>query len=102
MKETNIFIFPSYEEGWGIAPAEAMYCGALCILYELPHYRSIFQNFPTYVTLGDHKALSSAVMTAYHESRKAQEGQIEFMRRYNDKEVVKLILDELDLLPLIG
>lgn len=97
MKRTNIFIFPSYEEGWGIAPAEAMYCGSLCIMYELPHYRSIFGDFPIYVEQGNKLSLSNAVMSAYKDSQRAKKEQIDFMRRYNDKEVVKLILDELDL-----
>lgn len=97
MKQAGIFIFPSYEEGWGIAPAEAMYCGSLCIMYELPHYRSIFGEFPVYVGLGDQVSLSQAVMLAYKDSQRAQEKQIDFMYRYNDKEVVKLILDELTL-----
>jgi glycosyltransferase involved in cell wall biosynthesis len=97
MKKSNIFIFPSYEEGWGIAPAEAMYCGSQCIMYELPHYRSIFGDFPVYANLGDHLSLSQAVMSAYADAQRAPKDQIDFMRGYNDKEVVKLILDQLSL-----
>jgi len=53
LRNQNTFFFPSYEEGWGIALAEALYCECRCICYELPHYRSIFGDFPIYARLGD-------------------------------------------------
>jgi glycosyltransferase involved in cell wall biosynthesis len=47
MKCSNIFIFPSYEEGWGIAVAEAIACGLDVVLYDIGAY----QAFHKYVIM---------------------------------------------------
>lgn len=38
MKRSKVFIFPSYEEGWGIAVAEAIACGLNVVLYDIGTY----------------------------------------------------------------
>ena len=38
MQRSKLFIFPSYEEGWGIAVAEAIACGLEVVLYDLKAY----------------------------------------------------------------
>lgn len=40
MQRSKMFIFPSYEEGWGIAVAEAIACGLDVILYDIGAYRA--------------------------------------------------------------
>jgi glycosyltransferase involved in cell wall biosynthesis len=42
MKKSKIFLFTSYAEGWGIAPAEAMACGIPVVAYDLPIFRRLF------------------------------------------------------------
>jgi glycosyltransferase involved in cell wall biosynthesis len=37
-KSSKIFIFPSFEEAWGIAITEAMACGLPVVCYDLPAY----------------------------------------------------------------
>ena len=44
LKSGKIFVFPSHEEGWGIAIAEALACGLPVVSWNLPNYRSIFEN----------------------------------------------------------
>ncbi len=44
LKASRIFLFPSYEEGWGIAIAEAMACGLPVVAYDLPAYQHIFKR----------------------------------------------------------
>ena len=41
-ERSSIFLFPSKEEGWGIAIAEAMSFGLPCVVYDLPAYRNVF------------------------------------------------------------
>lgn len=53
MKEAEYFLFPSYEEGFGIVLAEALYCQCKVICYELRHYKKFFENFPEYVKAGN-------------------------------------------------
>ena len=40
MKSSKVFIFPSYEEGWGIAVAEAIACGLDVVLYDIGIYKA--------------------------------------------------------------
>jgi len=44
MKSGKIFVFPSHEEGFGIAILEAMCCGLPVIAWDLPIYREVFQD----------------------------------------------------------
>jgi glycosyltransferase involved in cell wall biosynthesis len=45
IKNSRVFLFPSHEEGFGIAVAEAMACGVPVISWNLPVYQEIFENF---------------------------------------------------------
>ncbi len=42
LQRASVFVFPSYEEGWGIALAEAMAAGLPCATYDLEIFREIF------------------------------------------------------------
>jgi glycosyltransferase involved in cell wall biosynthesis len=42
MSRSKLFVFPSVEEGWGIAVAEALAVGTPVVAYDLPVYRSVF------------------------------------------------------------
>jgi glycosyltransferase involved in cell wall biosynthesis len=42
LKTGKVFILPSYEEGWSIAVFEAIACGLLPIVYDLPVFNEIF------------------------------------------------------------
>jgi len=44
MKCSKVFIFPSYEEGWGIAVAEAIACGLDVVLYDIGTYKAVDKN----------------------------------------------------------
>lgn len=45
IKNSSVFLFPSHEEGFGIAIAEAMACGVPVISWDLPVYQEIFENY---------------------------------------------------------
>jgi glycosyltransferase involved in cell wall biosynthesis len=42
LKSGKVFIFPSRFEGWGIAVAEALACGAPVVAYNIPALREVF------------------------------------------------------------
>src|SRR4030042_1840302 len=44
LKSGKVFLFPSHEEGWGIAVAEAMACGLPVVSWNLPVFGEIFDN----------------------------------------------------------
>ena len=59
LRESQIFVFPSGEEGWGIAIAEAMCAGLPCVTYDLPVYRDLFTGGRVAVPVGDVAALGA-------------------------------------------
>lgn len=58
----KMFLFPSYEEGWAIALAEAMRCGLPAVTYDLPVFSEVFPRGRIEVGLGDVKSLAAAVV----------------------------------------
>lgn len=44
LKSAKTFLFPSYEEGFGIAILEAMACGLPILTYNLPAYKEIYRD----------------------------------------------------------
>ncbi len=92
LKKSTFFFFPSYEEGWGIALAEALYCECRCVCYELAHYRSIFGYFPAYARLGD----SQDFLRAIKECKPVSAAQKDFIRQYDDPKVVQQLVAHLE------
>lgn len=78
LKGSRCLAFPSYEEGYGIAIAEAILAGKPVITYELPHYREAFGDGPVYVPVGDKKALRAA----FESLATGQIDENEIKRRY--------------------
>jgi glycosyltransferase involved in cell wall biosynthesis len=62
MKASEIFIFPSYEEAWGIALYEAMACGVPVVCYDLPAY-DIIKNGIIKSNLGNKEHLAKQLIT---------------------------------------
>lgn len=91
LKKSAYFFFPSYEEGWGIALAEALYCECRCLCYELPHYRSIFGDFPAYVRLGD----AGDFVRVFSECGPVAAEQKQFLRQYDDPNVTRQLAEHL-------
>jgi glycosyltransferase involved in cell wall biosynthesis len=44
LKSSKVFVFPSHEEGFGIAILEAMACGLPVVAWDLPVYKEIFRR----------------------------------------------------------
>jgi glycosyltransferase involved in cell wall biosynthesis len=42
MKTSEMFVFPSMFEGWGLAVAEALACGLPVVCYDIPALREVF------------------------------------------------------------
>lgn len=53
IKASKIFVFPSHEEGWGIAIAEAMACGLPAVIYDLPALREVFPKGAVRIDFGN-------------------------------------------------
>lgn len=84
LKASKTFVFPSYEEGWGIAVCEAMACGLPVVAYDLPAYK-VFKDAILKVPRGDKEAFTEKVLELLsHENlrfeicRKAEHAAIQF------------------------
>lgn len=64
MKESRVCVFPSYLEGWGIVPQEALACGLPVVVYDLPVYAENIKPCDAVrsVPLGDIEALAAATL----------------------------------------
>ena len=62
MKSCRVFVFPSHEEGWGIAISEAMACGLPVIAFDLPVYRFIFGDVIETVPMKDFESFSEKII----------------------------------------
>ena len=68
MARAKLFVFPSVEEGWGIAVAEALAVGTPVVAYDLPVYQAVFSGQLHVVPLKDITALttmSAELLRAY-------------------------------------
>lgn len=91
LKQSEYFFFPSYEEGWGIALAEAMYCECRCVCYELPYYRTVFGDYPAYARLGDREDF----LRAFEQCVERSPAQKVFIRQYDDPKIAEKLAEHL-------
>ena len=61
LTETQIFVLPTYYEGFGLALLEAMASGHACVSYDIPVVREVLGDCGVLVPLGDTAALIDAV-----------------------------------------
>ncbi|MEI8138705.1 MAG: glycosyltransferase family 4 protein [bacterium] len=61
LRGCDLFVFPSYEEGYGIAVAEAIAAGKPVIAYDLAHYGEVFNESLITVPIGDVSKLSEKI-----------------------------------------
>lgn len=59
---SRVFVFPSHEEGWGIAIAEAMRAATPCVTYDLEAYEGAFTQGRSVVRRHDVEGLARATL----------------------------------------
>ncbi|OGF54375.1 MAG: hypothetical protein A2452_02230 [Candidatus Firestonebacteria bacterium RIFOXYC2_FULL_39_67] len=62
IKNSKVFIFPSHEEGFGIAIAEAMACNVPVVSWDLPVYNEIFESNLVQIKENDVKCFAEKVV----------------------------------------
>lgn len=96
MKAAELFVFPSHEEGFGIAILEAMACGLPVVAWDLPVYKEIFQRHIMQIKENDLQAFSNAIIELLEDSRKRRrisEAGYDYIKRYSWDNAVKRELE---------
>ncbi len=92
LKGSKVFLFPSHEEGWGIAVAEAMACNLPVVSWDLPVYREVFENYTVQIKEKDINLFSEKVIEILENDelrrKKSEEGK-EFIKKYSWDNVAK-------------
>jgi glycosyltransferase involved in cell wall biosynthesis len=61
LQTTNVFVFPTFYEAFGLALTEAMASGHACVCYDLPVIREVLGNSGVTVPVGDSATLVKEV-----------------------------------------
>ena len=86
LKSSKVFLFPSHEEGWGIVINEALACGLPVVSWNLPVYKSIFEDHIVQVKENDIEKFSNEVIKLLkNQELRNQIGSAgkEFIKRYS-------------------
>ncbi|MDP1845632.1 MAG: glycosyltransferase family 4 protein [Candidatus Moranbacteria bacterium] len=96
LKSGKVFLFPSHEEGWGIAIAEAMACGLPVVSWNLPVYKEIFGIRTMQIEEKNTNLFSSKVLELLKNDtmrKKIGEDGKEFIKKYSWDSVAKKELE---------
>ncbi len=77
----DLFVFPSYSEGFGMPPMEALACGTNCVVSDLPVFKEIYQDVVFYSRL-EPEELAETIEYAYSH-RRDKSVLVEFARRFS-------------------
>jgi glycosyltransferase involved in cell wall biosynthesis len=97
MKSSKLFIFPSIEEGWGIAVSEAMACGLAVVCYDLEAYKAFGAGIIR-VRVRDKETMAKAVQDLLVDKNKREDAglkAIEAARRLNWDTIASDELEEI-------
>jgi glycosyltransferase involved in cell wall biosynthesis len=98
LKSCKVFVFPSYEEGFGIAALEAMVCGLPVVAWDLPVYHEVFPKGMVKVPIGDVERFADEVLRLLNDSElysKMSNDAIETASKYDWDKIAE---EELELL----
>jgi glycosyltransferase involved in cell wall biosynthesis len=85
LSRAKMFVFPSAEEGWGIAVAEALAVGTPVLAYDLPVYSAVFGGHLHVVPLNDKEMLGEAarqLLRSYDRSPETYTGEQDSIAAY--------------------
>jgi len=96
LKSCKVFVFPSYEEGFGIAALEAMACELSVVAWDLPVYREVFPKGMIRVPLGDAKKFADEILRLLNDPElyeKMRDDAIETASKYDWNKIAEKELE---------
>lgn len=90
IKSSRIFIFPSHEEGFGIAIAEAMACGVPVIAWNLPVYDEVFKDYLIKISENDVGLFVESIIDLFNNKTKTHQlasRARNFVKKYDWEEI---------------
>ncbi len=95
-KKASVLVFPSFFEGYGYPPVEALYCNTPCIAYDLPVLREVTNNGAIFVPMGDTEALKVKLISFLKETHKYKTDNLqEYVYSYTNFSENSLALDNI-------
>ena len=81
IKAASAMVFPSFFEGYGYPPVEALACDTACVAYDLPVIRENVGDLIRYAPAGDVAALRAALIATVRQPRSLTAGlpQVRFL-----------------------
>ncbi len=97
LKGCKFLLFPSYEEGYGLAIAEAIVAKKPVLAYNLPHYKSTFNNSIIIAPIGNTKELKKNIKNLMSGKIKTKEilKKYKKIKIYNEKEAADFELEKI-------
>jgi len=92
LKSGKVFVFPSHEEGWGIAVAEAIACELPVVSWNLPAYQNIFRDKIMQIEKGDTDLFSKKIVALLEDEaarKKIGKTGKEFIKNYSWEKVAE-------------
>lgn len=99
VKNSKLFLFPSHEEGFGIVIAEAMACGIPVIVWNLPVYNELFEDYLIKIEENNLVKFAEKVVALLSDENKVKNisaAAKEFVKKYNWDQIARRHFEILD------
>lgn len=101
LKQSKIFVFPSFYESWGMVAVEAMAAGLPVVAYDLPIFPKIFSQGMVRVPIGDRQAFAKWILRLLKDEAFYQKKKKEAKEQAEDYDWRKVAEREMRLFPKV-
>ena len=98
LKQSKIFVLPSYEENWAIVIGEAMAAGLPVIVYDLPELRKVWGKNINYIKLKNTNDFADKIFQILNDKRQYQKEAAQNQKFVAKFDWDKIISQEIDFI----